>query len=183
MLSVPTRGRTELWSDLSADKFDDNSPLQCLHDITAVHCWLSDVTSSVTRAACSFSTPSPVWCKSRTKSFKEFEKKLRSIVIFEPKRCCEVHTVCVWTISRVFLLSLFNLIPVWKWGVPAKVLAVNKSPVMVFVVLFVSLSAIYRVGLSGSIVVLICFQSSSSAPFSKEQNWHVLSSSATTPVF
>lgn len=32
-----------------------------------------------------------------------------------------------------------------------------------------SLSAIYRVGLSGSIVVLICFQSSSSAPFLKSK--------------
>lgn len=54
-------------------------------------------------------------------------------------------------------------------GVLAKVLAVNKSPEMVFVVLFISPSAIYRVGLPGSIAVLICFQSSSSAPFLKSK--------------
>ena len=71
--------------------------------------------------------------------------------------------------SLFFLRSLFNLVLIWKWGVLAKVLAVNKSPEMVFVVLFVSLSAIYRVGLSGSIAVLICFQSSSSAPFLKSK--------------
>lgn len=39
-----------------------------------------------------------------------------------------------------------------------------------YVVLFDSQSAVYRAGLSGSIAVLICFQSSSGAPFSKEQN-------------
>lgn len=51
----------------------------------------------------------------------------------------------------------------------ARLLVINKSQLMVFVVLFVSLSAIYRVGLFGSIHVLICFQSSSSAPFLKSK--------------
>lgn len=45
--------------------------------------------------------------------------------------------------------------------------AVNKSPE--FFVLFISLSAIYGVGLSGSITMLICFQSSCSAPFLKSK--------------
>ena len=51
-----------------------------------------------------------------------------------------------------------------------KVSAINKSPVMVFVVLFVSLSAIYRVELSGSIAMLILLSVFKQCPFSKEQN-------------
>lgn len=57
-------------------------------------------------------------------------------------------------------------------GALAKVLAVDKSPEMFFFCCcFVRLSpsAIYRVGLSGSIAVLICFQSSSSAPSLKSK--------------
>lgn len=45
--------------------------------------------------------------------------------------------------------------------------AVNKSPEIF--VLFISLSAIYGVGLSGSITMLICFQSSHSGPFLKSK--------------
>lgn len=45
--------------------------------------------------------------------------------------------------------------------------AVNKSPEIF--VLFISLSAIYGVGLSGSITMLICFQSSRRAPFLKSK--------------
>lgn len=45
--------------------------------------------------------------------------------------------------------------------------AVNKSPEIF--VLFILLSAIYGVGLSGSITVLICFQSSGSGPFLKSK--------------
>lgn len=66
-------------------------------------------------------------------------------------------------------LSLLNPSLIWKWGTLAKVLLVNNSPVMVFVVLFIALSAICRAGLPGSIAMLICFQPPSSAPFLKSK--------------
>lgn len=53
---------------------------------------------------------------------------------------------------------------------------------MVFVVLFISSSAIYRAGLSGSIAKLICFQSSSSAPFLKSKI-DVLSAAVPAPLY
>lgn len=51
------------------------------------------------------------------------------------------------------------------------------------VVLFDSLSAIYRVGSSGSIAVLICFQSLSSAPFLKSKIDMFPAAAPPTPVF
>lgn len=83
------------------------------------------------------------------------------------------HQTTLSELLQVFFVALCQAFSVHscvqEWGRPAKVLVVDKIPLMVFVVLFVSLSAIYRVGLSGSIDVLICFQSSSSAPFLKSK--------------
>lgn len=70
----------------------------------------------------------------------------------------------------------------WKSGLQTDALAVNKSPMMVFVVLFSSdcnLQA-WLVQVDGGVDLLSVFKQ---WPFSKEQNWHVLSGSATTPVF
>lgn len=89
---------------------------------------------------------------------KKNEKEWKKERMKQRKKCIANIIKCVfWVFS------------IRKWSEPAKVLVVNKSPAMVFVVLLVSLSAIYRVGLSGSIIVLICFHSLSSAPFLKSK--------------
>lgn len=157
-----------------ADEFDD---AVCATMLSLVDCVMS--LPLFKGAVCSLTTPSAAVALSgrcRGESFSGVcrrcgseVKELRFTVASELSR--RVRTVWVWAVYRAFFFfrSLFNLVLICKWGVLAKVLAVNKSPEMVFVVLFVSLSAIYRVGLSGSIAVLICFQSSSSAPFLKSK--------------
>ena len=60
--SFPIWGRKELLSDLRSDVFDNNTSLQYLHNSTAVHCWLCDVTSSIHRAACSLPHLHLWWC-------------------------------------------------------------------------------------------------------------------------